>query len=136
MSDSETILTRKKVVFVVDDDPGVLRACERMLNHAGYHVVTAPNGAFALRTLALTSSIDLLLCDVFMPEKDGFETIETVRRKIPSVPIIAMSGGGGVRSPGDVLAQCAKLGARTFLTKPFSGADLTQAVAEIIGPAK
>jgi CheY-like chemotaxis protein len=135
MSDSDT-QTRKKVVFVVDDDPGTLRACERILNYAGYHVVTAPNGAFALRTLALTSSIDLLLCDIFMPEKDGFETIETVRRKIPGVPIIAMSGGGGVTSAGDVLAQCTKLGARTFLTKPFSVADLTRAVDEIIGPAK
>jgi CheY-like chemotaxis protein len=126
----------KKIVFVVDDDPAHLRACERILKRSGYHVVTATNGASALRTLALTT-VDLLLCDIFLPERDGFEIIQTVRRRTPGIPIIAMSGGGVVTSREDVLKQAGKLGAKTLLEKPFSESELTRVVAEALGvPAK
>lgn len=122
-----------KIIFIVDDDVGHVNVCERVLKNAGYLVTTATNGADALKTLA-HSTVDLLLVDIFMPETDGFEVIQSVRRRSPGVVIVAMSGGGVATRAEDVLGSAAKLGARAILQKPFTAEELTNTVAAAIGP--
>ena len=122
----------QRVVLVVDDDPAMVRLCERVLQQAAYRVFTANDGAAALRTMAL-SAVDLVLLDVFMPEKDGFETLNALRRHHPKIPVIAMSGGGFVTTPDDVLAQCRKLGVNGLLAKPFTDTELVRAVTDTFG---
>lgn len=134
-SAADAIRTLPKVpqtVFVVDDEPAHLRVCERVLQRAGYRVVTAANGASALRALAF-STVDLILLDVFMPERDGFETILTLRKSHAKIPIVVMSGGGRVTAAADVLTQCQNLGASATLTKPFTDAELLGVIAGALG---
>jgi CheY-like chemotaxis protein len=122
-----------KVVLVIDDDASHVHVCERVLKGAGYSVLTARTGGEALRTLA-GSKVDLMLVDVFMPDMDGIEIIQDVRRRAPGVAVVAMSGGGVVAGADHVLAQCTKLGARGALAKPFTPEQLLATVAAGLAP--
>lgn len=123
-----------KIIFIVDDDPAHARICERILKRAGYGVVTAPDGDQALKLLA-QSPIDVLLLDVVMPGRDGFEVLLALRKSRSSVPTIAMSGSGGPELNDALLAQCRMLGATSVLGKPFSEHELLAAVAAALGEA-
>lgn len=70
---------------------------------------------------------DLVLLDVFMPEKDGLETLREIRRLQPATRIIAMSGGGSNHSL-DILQVASFLGARRTLAKPFELQELMSVV--------
>ena len=130
MSDIPTS-SPQKTIFVIDDDVAQLRAIGRILKHHGHDVVVARDGAAALRSLAVMP-VDLLLTDIFMPEKDGLEVITAVKRKHPNVPIIAMSGGGTAASAAEILTQASKIGARMILPKPFTEEELMAAVTEML----
>ncbi|MBI4001864.1 MAG: response regulator, partial [Nitrospira defluvii] len=73
--------------------------------------------------------VDLILLDMFMPDKDGLETIGELRRTHPGIRIIAMSGGG-FKGTVDVLHVAKMLGARQTLAKPFTREQLLEAVRE------
>ena len=78
------------------------------------------------------SLADLILLDMFMPDKDGLETIGELRRTHPGIRIIAMSGGG-FKGTVDVLHVATMLGARRTLAKPFTREQLLEAVeAELV----
>ena len=74
---------------------------------------------------------DLVLCDLFMPGKDGLEIIGELMKNFPQAKIIAMSGGGynGVLS---VLQMAQHLGAKDILAKPFSSAQLFEMVRRVL----
>jgi CheY-like chemotaxis protein len=124
----------KRRILLVDDDPDVVRALTTTLTNAGYEVVPASNGAEAVRLWRELNEGDLVLLDMFMPEKDGLETIIELRTHSPDVPIIAMSGGGTMGRV-DVLGDAKLLGAVHTLEKPFSTDTLLALVARAIGPA-
>jgi CheY-like chemotaxis protein len=67
-----------------------------------------------------------------MPQQEGLETISEIRRILPDLPVIAMSGGG-VGSAGDYLDLAHAFGAQRTLEKPFGGAALLTAVRELLG---
>jgi DNA-binding response OmpR family regulator len=74
---------------------------------------------------------DLAIIDVIMPEKDGLDTIQEMRREDPKVKIIAISGGGGTGK--DALLSVAKdLGAQRVFVKPFSPTDILEATRELL----
>jgi DNA-binding response OmpR family regulator len=90
-----------------------------LLERAGYEVELAQDGARALE-LQRSQPADVLITDIFMPEKDGLETIERFRREFPGVRIIAMSGGG-VHVRGETYLDIASIaGADAVLRKPFA----------------
>jgi CheY-like chemotaxis protein len=79
------------LVLVVDDEEEVRRVVEVMLKNAGYDVVLAVDGNDALRQFS-QRHFDLVICDVFMPNKEGMETLKELRQFNPIVPVIMMSG--------------------------------------------
>jgi len=81
-----------------------------------------------------TERIDLAVIDIWMPEKDGLETIMEIRRITPNAKIIAMSGVK-TAGPMDPLALAARLGARQSLRKPFLGEELLHAISDLLHPA-
>lgn len=113
---------QKKRILVVDDDPSIRSSLRKVLTGAGYDVVLAENGNEATR-LWREVGADLVILDLFMPEKDGVETIVELRAQSPALPIIAMSGGGGKQAM-NLLPDAKLLGATQTIAKPFSPAEI------------
>ena len=123
--------SRLMASILVLDDHDVLRATiVKALQGAGHTVLGFPDGKQAL-TLAGAVKLDLVLSDVFMPEKEGLETIEELRNRFPSLKIIAMSVGGAVEQ-SLVLDLAQKLGANATLRKPFSMEELKTLVSAVL----
>jgi DNA-binding NtrC family response regulator len=131
MSTPPTTGTPKRRILLVDDDPNVRRSIGATLTAAGYEVIMAFDGDEAVRHWRDLNGGDLVLLDLFMPEKDGLETIVELRSHTPGVPIIAMSGGGSTGRV-DILQDAKLLGAIETLEKPFSSHVLLEMVARIL----
>src|SRR5690349_994065 len=80
-------------ILIIDDETALRLWLRVVLEGAGHQVVDAPDGTAGLQALRRQPA-DLVLCDVFMPERDGLETIRALRREFPHVRVVAMSGGG------------------------------------------
>jgi two-component system, chemotaxis family, chemotaxis protein CheY len=113
-------------ILIIDDDASVRDSLRRTLHKEGYTILEASEGREGLKQLE-HSLADLILLDMFMPDKDGLETIGELRRTHPGIRIIAMSGGG-FKGTVDVLHVATKLGARRTLAKPFTREQLLEAV--------
>src|SRR4051812_37442473 len=83
-----------KRVLVIDDEPQMRRLLCLLLHESGFDVIEASDGKEGLQTFRRFRP-DLVLCDVFMPEKDGLETMLELSQTYPSVKIIALTGGFG-----------------------------------------
>lgn len=105
-------------VLVVDDEPQILRALRAALKGHGYDVQTAADGEEALDLLSLHPP-DVVILDLVMPGKSGFDVVQEVRTW-SRVPIIVLSARGEERDK--VIAL--DLGADDYLTKPFSMNEL------------
>lgn len=118
-------------ILIIDDDDSLCDALRRNLHKEGYTIMEASEGRGGLKQLE-RSPVDLILLDMFMPDKDGLETIGELRRTHPGIRIIAMSGGG-FNGTVDVLHVAKKLGVRRTLAKPFTREQLLDAVrAELL----
>jgi CheY-like chemotaxis protein len=119
-------------ILIVDDDAGLREATRSVLEDAGFLVTVAQGGDEAVRALHLQSAA-VVLCDMFMPGKDGIETIRELRRDFPDVKIIGISGGGS-RGTVDVLKLAQMLGASEVLHKPFTRHALLAAIDRLLAP--
>ena len=111
----------RKRILVVDDDPSIGSTLGQLLTIAGHEVLLAENGLEATR-LWREVGADLVILDIFMPEKDGIETIVELRAHSPGLPIIVMSGGDARRL--DLLPEAKLLGAYRTIDKPFTFAEM------------
>lgn len=118
-------------ILIIDDEPAVRMTIRQILEHAGYQVAAAENGAVGLAVIR-AGGVDLVITDVLMPEMEGLETVMAVRREFPAIKLIAMSGGGR-KGNYDYLSAAAKLGASKVLQKPFNRIALLDAVRECLG---
>jgi CheY-like chemotaxis protein len=83
--------TRKAArILVIDDEPVLRVTFKHLLEGEGYRVWTASNGREGL-DIFRQHPVDLVITDIVMPEMDGYEIIENIRRESPGLPIIAMS---------------------------------------------
>ena len=112
-----TTADNKKTVLVVDDEEHIRILLRRILEGAGYSVITANNGREALEKL--TDNIDLVLLDIKMPEMDGFQTLNLMRDR-SDVPVMMVTGVGEVTAASDALA----FGADDYIRKPFKVGEL------------
>lgn len=113
-------------ILLVDDDDLSRGAIHKMLERAGYTVASTGNGREALELYRQDPS-DLVITDLIMPDTDGLEIIQELRRTHPGTRILAISGGGRVNAL-EYLTVARKFGAVEVLSKPFSNQDLRQAV--------
>jgi len=93
-----------------------------MLEKASHDVTTAENGIQALNCLR-NQLPDIVILDIIMPEKEGFETIVELRRDYPNLKIIAISGGGSVGAI-NYLKLAKTLGAHLTIEKPIRMKEL------------
>lgn len=125
-------MIRMSRVLVVDDDPGTRMVAKILLEEAGIEVIEAANGAAALRA-ARDPDVDAILCDLFMPDVDGFEVIGALRRERPGLRVVAMSGGG-FGGTVNLLFAARQLGAVAVLDKPFTQKQLLEAIDLALQP--
>ncbi len=111
----------KTRILVVDDEPDVLDLVTYNLNQAGFHTDTASDGAEALRK-ARSTTPDLILLDLLLPEMDGLEVCKLLRRdaKTSAIPIIMLTARA---SEIDRIVGL-ELGATDYVPKPFSPREL------------
>src|SRR5215468_2376154 len=116
-------------VLVVDDSLSVRKMVERALETKGFEVVAASSGAEAMERLDSTMP-DLVVCDVVMPDVDGYRICETVRTHpvLSHTPVLLISGI--VNSA--VLDRAARVRSTAILRKPFTADDLARKVGELL----
>jgi DNA-binding NarL/FixJ family response regulator len=112
-------------ILIVEDEPQMRRNMQIILRHEGFAVVTAANGAEGI-ALARVEKPDLILCDVMMPEVDGYGVLGALRaeRATQAIPFIFLTAKG---ETSDVRAGM-NLGADDYLAKPVTVDDLLAAI--------
>ena len=119
-------------IMVIDDDIQIRTFIREVLEGEGYEVREAGNGAEGVKAFRQRPA-DLVLCDIFMPEKAGLQTIRELQDEFGKVKIVAMSGGNHQCRQGDFLPLAMKYGAAAALHKPFAPKVLLGAVREVLG---
>jgi CheY-like chemotaxis protein len=117
-------------ILLIEDDDSVRTILYLTLVHCGHNVVEARNGREGL-DLFRQGVVDLVITDIVMPEKEGFEVLMKIRKKNPALKIIAISGGG-LHNAAHYLHTAKLLGAAKVLAKPFSNEALMAAVNELL----
>jgi hypothetical protein len=114
-------------ILVADDEAGVRGFLRKVLEQDGYEVIEAADGKQALQQ-ARAEHMDLVITDLVMPKQEGIETIRALRKEMPAVGIIAITG----KFEGPYLKMVQMLGADAVLTKPMSSELLLAKVAEVL----
>ncbi len=113
-------------LLIIDDDRGLDQLLSDYLAGQGYSVRAAENGKLGLRAM-YERQPDIVLLDVTMPEKDGWETLRRIR-EISNLPVIMLTARG---DEADIL-QGFSLGADDYVTKPFSFAQLSARIHAVL----
>ena len=117
-------------ILLIEDDLPLRRALRIILENSNHEVFEASDGREGIK-LAGTQTLDLVVNDIIMPGMEGIETIQALRTLIPTLPILAISGGGR-SSPIDYLKIAINLGATRSLVKPFEMDDFCAVVADLL----
>jgi DNA-binding response OmpR family regulator len=118
-------------ILVLEDDADVRSVIRVALEADGHSVLEAADGT-QIEVSVADYQPDLVITDILMEGRDGFEAIPALRRRFPDLPILAVSGGGGTLDTNDILGTATTLGADATLTKPFRIATLVGAIAYLL----
>ena len=120
-----------KKVVVIDDDIQCNQLVCMILKHAGYEVRSANNGAEGLKMI-MQERPDLVITDLYMPEKDGLEMIMELRQTERKIKILAISGGALNIDRADTLDAAEMFGADAIMAKPFNVETFLNKVKELL----
>jgi DNA-binding response OmpR family regulator len=121
---------RKPKVLIADDEANIVTALDYLLRHNGYEVAVAGNGEEALAQIEAFLP-DVVLMDIMMPLKSGYEVCQRVRERPEwrHIKIVMVSAKGREAEVNKGLS----LGADLYVTKPFSSHELIDAINRLIG---
>ena len=102
-------------ILIVDDEKGIRATLGAVLGDEGYRPVTAASGTEALARLG-EEVPDLVILDIWLPGRDGIETLAEIKRQWPELPVVMISGHGTI----ETAVRATKLGAYDFVEKPLS----------------
>jgi DNA-binding response OmpR family regulator len=119
----------KKRILVVDDNEDLRSTIKALLQADGFDVSVAADGEAALASHRARPA-DVVVTDLFMPDKDGIETIIELKKLYPLVKIVAMSGWTSTQG-SDYLQVAREIGAEVTLQKPFDPAELSRVVRDL-----
>ena len=114
-------------ILVVDDEKNILSSLKSALSLEDFEVVLAGSGELALKRLE-EEAVDLVLLDVKMPGIDGIETLKQIKKQLPSLPVVMMSGHGTIQTALDAI----RLGAVDFVEKPLSTERLVLTISNTL----
>ncbi|OGX07375.1 MAG: hypothetical protein A2Z88_03820 [Omnitrophica WOR_2 bacterium GWA2_47_8] len=118
----------KLKILVVDDKQVIGDLFEFTLGYSG-HIITVVNSAFEAVERIKSEKFDIAFVDIVMPERDGVELLEDIKKVAPQLPVVMMSG----YSVEDKREKSKKLGAITCLKKPFEIEDVKKIIKSTLG---
>ena len=120
-------------ILVIDDEPLIRSTVVTILTREGFSVEKASDGAAGI-AMFRKNPPDVVITDIFMPNRDGIEVVMELKRSYPHAKIIAMTGGGERRMM-EITSSAKLLGADHILLKPFDRESLLAAVNAALGTA-
>lgn len=122
--------TSKSKVLVVEDDPEINQAYrENLSDH--FQVITVRTGSGALSVVKTTNDIDLVLLDYMLPDMTGIDVLKEIKRSLPSVPIILVTGHG----TEDIAIRSFRSGVVDYIKKPFRFPELISRMTALVSCA-
>ena len=116
----------RKTILVVEDDPDVLSAIVKNLEHAGYRILTANDGMEGLKKIK-SGGYDLVITDIVMPYVSGTGVVSALKESNPRIPVIAITGYGEIPETMAVEQK-----ADLVLSKPVRMSDLKEHIAKLL----
>jgi two-component system, OmpR family, alkaline phosphatase synthesis response regulator PhoP len=119
----------KKTVLVVDDQPHIVRLIQVNLEKEGFHVATASDGLEGITKVRETTP-DLVILDVIMPHKDGFEVLRDMKEDpaLAEIPVVMLT----VKTHNADIVKGLREGAELYLPKPFHPKELVSLVKRVL----
>ncbi len=120
----------EKKVLIAEDEPNIAVSLEYLMQQSGYEIQTVTNGIEALRA-AREFRPDLVLLDIMLPLKNGFEVCQSMREtpELSRIKIVMLTAKGRDTE----LAKGLALGADAYITKPFATRELLETVKRLLG---
>jgi DNA-binding response OmpR family regulator len=128
MSSTDVDARRALSILIIEDDEALRRVLRLGLEQAGYVVREAQNGRQGVNSFRKAPT-DLVITDIYMPDRDGLDVIESLLRTRPTLKIIAISGASGTM---DYLNAARTAGAACVLRKPFIISTVLTAIAKLL----
>jgi two-component system chemotaxis response regulator CheY len=118
-----------KTILVVDDSMIVRRNVSFVLKRAGFMTVEAADGSEGVAAVDANANIDMVICDINMPNMNGFEVVEKIKSKAEnkSLPIVMLTTEGQMIA----VKRAKEAGAVGWIVKPFDPAQLVQTVSHL-----
>ncbi len=118
---------KTKTVLVVEDEADIRRFARRLLELEGYNVLEAANGNECLRLIRSTCNLSMILLDLRLPGRDGWEVMDEMKKdsKLSKIPVVVFSASAAEWQRKKALSK----GAVGYLVKPLDVTSLKQAVA-------
>ena len=114
-------------ILVIDDEPNVIRFCQRALEKQGFELKGALSGEEGLQLLK-GGGFDLTLLDVKLPGRDGLDVLSTIQEVDPEMAVIIITGHGTMK----VAVRALRSGAQDFLLKPFTPEEFVASVQKVL----
>ncbi len=126
-------MLKREKVLVADDDPIILNFLHSLLKDKGYEVITAEDGERALE-MALIYHPDIIVTDIVMPYRDGFDLIKVLRKesKLKNTPIVILS----MKDKEDDIVKGLEEGADDYVIKPFNALELIARIKKLLEKIK
>ena len=120
-------MSNEPTLLVVDDEEAICEGCNRIFSRQGF-AVRKCNDANQGLNMAMRGEYAAILLDVKMPEMDGLQFLESLRKEKPIVPVVLMTGYPSIPNA----ASAVRLGASDYVTKPFTPEEISQAVHRLL----
>lgn len=118
-------------ILIVDDEEMIRSMLQQALTKDGHDIFIANNGKEAIET-AQQQPLDLLITDLVMPVQNGLDLIMEIRKNHPDIPIVAISGGGGLESHFNYLSVAELIGAHSIFKKPLELSEFRRKIDELL----
>lgn len=120
-------MTKKTRILVADDEDPLRTVLSQELRGEGYEVDTAADGELALEAIK-QRPFDLVLLDIKMPKKDGFEVLKYIKENHKDLKVIMLTGFADLKNA----IESKKLGAEDFVSKPYDLVDLLATIERVL----
>ena len=126
-------MSSAKRILVAEDDPVTRRFVVSLLEENGYEVLVAEDGEHAVAT-AISARPDLMVSDLVMPYRDGFEVLRAIRNdpRVASLPVLILS----MRDREEDIVRGLEQGADEYVVKPFNARELVARVRKLLEPRR